>query len=420
MKKPLTSIYPGFIVVITFLMGMPAYGRGQTDCRRLSLAECVDTALARNPSLAAAALDVEKARIMKGTAFDAPYTGITLKQETTGGGGPENGVLFSQDFDFPTVYTARHRQLDALYHLEQNRFNLQSQEVARKVEAAYHTLLYQEELLRINDRLAAVYEQFLHIAGIRLQEGETGVLEVMNAERMLEKNRMERSALEADLADGVTALRGLLCSDCDILPADTVFSQIPYAEGRPYDFAATLRGAEAQGLLAVADREIALAKNQFLPGISLGATVQALIKSFNPYHIERERFRQGNFMGFEVGISVPLFFGAQQSRLKAANAEKAAVMLRNEYAGAEAATEVARLRQRLASISERLDQFHAASIPRADEIRRVAEVSYNYGEIDYLEYIANIETAYAVYREFADTVNEYNQTVIQLKEITAQ
>lgn len=387
---------------------------------RLPLAACVDSALSRNPSVAAAALDVEKARLLKGTAFDAPYTGITLKQETTGGGGPENGVLFSQDFDFPTVYTGRHRRLDALYRLEQSRYGLQARAVAREVEKAYYSLIYREQLLRLNTGLDSLYAEFLKVANVRYKEGESGALEMMNAERMLEKSRLERQAIENDIAAEAAFLRRLTCNEYDILPADTVLSPLPYTPDGDFDFSSTLRGAEARGLIEVADREVSLAKNEMLPGISLGATVQALIKSFNPYHIERERFRQGNFMGFEVGLTVPLFFGAPRSRLKAASAGKAAAVLRNEYADAEARLELKTLQTRLRTIATRLEQIQSVGVPRADEIRRLAEVSYKYGEIDYLEYIANIETAFGVYRDLADTVNEYNQTVIQLKEITAK
>lgn len=387
--------------------------------RPMTLEECIDSALSRNPALNAAALDVERARLMKGTAFDPPFTGITLKQETTGGGGPENGVMFSQEFDFPTVYTARGRQLDALYNLEQNRFRIEAAAVAGQVREVYQAALYRVTLLRLSDDLGRQYEHFLQLAQTRFKEGETGRLEVMNAERVYEKNQLERQVLHTELATEIAALKRLICCTEEIMIADTVQTLLPYAP-TDFDFSTSLRGEEAAGQIAVADREIALAKNQFLPGISLGATVQALIKSFNPYHIERERFRQGNFMGFEVGITVPLFFGAQNSRLKAANAEREAARLRYEYAGLEAENELNALHATLGSINDRLTYLTETAIPRADEIRRIAEVSYGFGEIDYMEYINNIETAFAVYREYADTVNEYNRTVIKIKDLTAK
>ena len=411
----ISTLHICFLTVLMVLTG------GASDLwalRVMTLEECIDSALVRNPAVNAAALDVEKARILKGTSFDAPFTEILLKQETTGGGGPENGVMFSQQFDFPSVYVARHRSLDAAYRLEQSRFELQMARTAREVEEAYYNLVYRRRLLQLNSELGAIYDKFLSTATIRFNEGEAGALEVMNAERMVEKNRMEREGIEADMAADMALLRRLTYSGCDVMPADTAQRRLTRPDG-DYDFGTSLRGSEAAGMLALADREVALAKNEFLPGISVGATVQALIKGFNPYHIERNRFEPGNFMGIEVGISVPLFFGAQRSRLKAANAEKAATLLRTEYAEAETLGEVASLRARLDIMEKKLLGLQQESAPRAREISRIATVSYDLGEIDYLEYIANMETAYSVYRDLEDAVYEYNQTIIRLNEITA-
>lgn len=395
-------------------MLFPAFGQ-----RLMTLEECIDSAVSRNPALNAAALEVEKARIMKGTAFDAPFTDIILKQETTGGGGPENGVSFSQEFDFPTVYVSRRRMLEAAYNVERHRFGLQTAATVSKVEGAFYSLLYRRELLRINGELGEIYDQFLKVAAVRYKEGEGSALEVMNAERMVEKNRLERNAVEMDLAADMARLKNLTYCSEDILPAETGLWMIPFEGSADFDFTGTLRGAEARERIKLAEKDVALAKNQFLPGITVGATVQALIKGFNPYHIERERFRPGNLMGIEVGISVPLFFGAHSARLKAAHAERAAAVLRGEYAEAEAAGEVKALTARIEALAGQVRHLKEVSVPRADEIRRLAEVSYGLGEIDYLEYIANLETAYSVYRDLADKLNEYNQNVIQIKEITS-
>ncbi len=45
---------------------------------------------------------------------------------------------------------------------------------------------------------------------------------------------------------------------------------------------------------------------------------QLLIDSWDPYHINRQRFTEGNFFGFEVTVGVPLFYGATKAKVKAA------------------------------------------------------------------------------------------------------
>ena len=386
---------------------------------RLTLEECVDSALAHNPAVAAAALEVERARVLHATAFDPPKTEVVLKQETTGGGGPENGVFFGQDFEFPTLYVARHRALTARSRLQNSRFRALEAQTENEVTSLYYSLLYTTRLLALSDELREIYIEFGRVAKARYDAGETGVLEVMNAERMQEENEMERRNLE--MQHEAYALRLQSVTGCSrlVLPSEEDLTLIPPGFiSRDYDFNLTSRGAVANSEVELAEREIAVAKNEFLPGIRVGATVQAFLKGFNPYHIDRERFSKGNFMGIEVGITVPLFFTADASRLKAANLSRNISMLNREAADAEARSEHESLVAALAMLHERLEYYSSTALPRADEIKRISLVSYELGDIDYLEYISNIKTAYALYREYADCINEYNQKVISLNLIS--
>lgn len=385
----------------------------------MSLEQCIDSAMANNPAVAAAALQVEKARILQGTAFDAPKTEITLKQETTGGGGPENGVAFGQEFEFPTLYVARHKSLSASTRLEESRFNRLAIELERDVTLAYYDLLYQRTLINLNDSLGKIYDEFCRVASERFNAGESGRLEMMNAKRVKEKNDMELRSLKIKYAGALSELKRLTGCRVDFDIDDREFGALPLDPTSEYlDFNTTAKGVEAERAVDAAERDIAVARNEFMPGIRLGATVQALIKGFNPYHVDRQRFEQGNFMGFEVGVTVPLFFGATSARLKAARTDKRIALLNREMAEAESRSESERLRATLTSVRESMEYFRTSALPDAREIERIARVSYELGDIDYLEYISNMETAYSVYREYADCLNDYNQTVINLTNLS--
>lgn len=383
---------------------------------RFSLRQCVDSAMLNNPVFAAAGLTVEKAELMRNTAFDPPFTSITLKQETTGGGGPENGVSFNQEFDFPSTYVARRKALNARADLERSRLAVVAAEMETEVTRNYYSLVYYGELLRLHDELEEVYDTFCNIASVRLKEGAGSALELMNAERVREKNRLERLNVQTQYEAGVAQLQRLTGIRSEITPADTLLLPLPY-EGAEFDFSNTPRGVAASKEVEVADREMVVAKNELLPGLHVGATVQALIKGFNPYHVERLPFEKGNFMGFEIGISVPLFFGAPTARMKAADMESRISRLNRDAAENEAAGEIDKLNVGLSTLLARLAYYKETAIPRAENIKRLARVSYLYGEIDYLEYIANMETVYDLMKEYAACINEFNQTVINLKNI---
>lgn len=394
---------------------MPSMAMGQTA--GLTLEALVDSALSHSPRVKAAALQIEKARALKGTAFNPPFTSVTLKQETTGGGGPENGVMFSQDFDFPTVYVGRHRLLSAKTALEQRRFAVMASEVETEITNAYWTAMYLAELLALNDSLQVRLQEFCRVASVRLEQGESSKLELINAERVAEKYRMERTALQLRYDAQLSELQRLAgCAEPFTLAREPL-RPVEIGTVDNYDYFSTLAGLSNIEELRVAEREVALAKNEFLPGISIGATVQALIKSFNPYHIERLPFEKGNFMGFEVGLSVPLFFGSNSARVKASTIESRISRLNMEAEEDRAVAEVERLKAAMQTLSASLDGFRTSSLPRAHEIMRLAEVSYTLGEIDYIEYISNVETAYDVYREHLQCLDDYNHTAVALKRL---
>lgn len=380
--------------------------------RAVTLEECVDSALAHNPAVTAAALEIERARIMQGTAFDPPKTEVTLKQDATDGGGPENGVYFGQEVDFPSLYVARGKSLKAATRLQESRFDLLAAEVERDVTQAWNLAAYNAELLRLNAELGAIYEEFCRVAKVRLEEGDCGPLEEMNARRVREKNEMERRSLLNDYRNSLIQLQTLTGIDGELSPEFPPYGPMTKQGDREeIAFSATIRGTVAAREVEIAERALTEARNELLPGIKIGATAQALIKGFNPYHIERNRFSQGNFMGFEVGITVPLFFGAGRARVKAADADRRIALLNMETEERKTASEKSSLTETLETIEEKLEYYRNTALPQADEIKRVALVSYEYGDIDYLEYIANLETAYEVYCEYADCLNDYNTTV---------
>lgn len=157
-----------------------------------------------------------------------------------------------------------------------------------------------------------------------------------------------------------------------------------------------------------------IARQSFLPEISLGASTQALIKSFNPYDIERSRFSKGNFMGFEVGVSIPLFFGAKKSALKAAKRDVEINRVQMEAELQRVTAEFRTVQNDYLRSQKALDYHLSVANKDAAEIQRIAQVSYEKGDIDYLEYIQNIQVAMEQQLSYIDALDAYNKAAIAL------
>lgn len=388
----------------------------------MTLAECIDSAASHNPALQIASGAVEKARILKGTAFDPEQTSLTLKQETTGGGGPENGITVSQDFEFPTVYVARHKALKAEEELERRNYAVALNETVRDVTSAYYTLLYFREMVSLRLRQDSLYTRFEHIASVRFDNGDCSPLEPMNARRLLNANNVALAEARNNCEEARRKLMFLIGAEYQVEPADNSLSVINsiQTENGDYNFDSTPRGEAAASEIELSERNLAVTRHEFLPGISVGATAQALIKSFNPYNVDRSRFEKGDFMGFEVGITVPLFFGAQRARARAAKKDLEIAQLKSELLRQEAENEYSDAMGRMHAARKNLEYYNGTGKEEAAEIARIADVSYALGDIDYVEYMANLETAYEMLAGRAEAINTYNQTIITLNYLTGK
>jgi cobalt-zinc-cadmium resistance protein CzcA len=409
--------YKIIVACLIFMIG----GKVVAENRIMTLQECIDSAIMRNEKMKIASLSLNKATTLKATAFDIPQTSVTLQQETTGSAGLDNGVTVSQDFEFPTVYIAKHKVLKAQEQHEQNNFAIARNEIIKDVTLAYYTLLYQRELLRINQAQDSLYRQFENVAKSRYINGECSKLEPMNAERLVNTCNVALKTRQNEYEAAQREMMYLLNENTPIDPADKNLSII-VATIAPenIDFASSPQGKATESEIAINKSNLSLARQQLLPEFSISATAQAMIKSFNPYNVDRTRFKQGNFMGFEVGVSVPLFFGAQRARIKAAKSDLEISQLNQDIAKKEAENDYNNTLNRFNTAVQSLEYYTNSGAAQASELVRIANVSYNLGDINYMEYINNIETSYEMQRNYADAIYEYNQTIIYLNYLTGK
>ena len=64
-----------------------------------------------------------------------------------------------------------------------------------------------------------------------------------------------------------------------------------------------------------------------------------------------------------------------------------------------------------------LEYYTAQGNGQGERMSRLSQVSYENGEIGYVEYIQNQQTALNVQLRYADAVNDYNQAIIMLNYI---
>lgn len=382
---------------------------------KMTLQQCFQLADRQNLALQSGRKAVEKAQVMQGTAWDLDKTEIAFSQNPASSGDTDNGLTFSQSIEFPTVYTARRNQLKAETQAEKSRLNVTSQQLRLEIASAYYAMLYQTHRLQILLQQDSVIQRYCDVAGKRYRAGEARQLEFLSADRMRNDNRLEMTKVKNEAENLQTALMALLNTTTPVVPAaDNLVISQSSPMNAAFNYQQTADAQYQKDLISALDQEVKCAKTGYAPSLSLALRSQLLIDSWDPYHINRQRFTEGNFFGFEVTVGVPLFYGATKAKVKAAQKDREVALLAMQQEQREKERDYKQGYNRLQNAIKRMEFYSGENMAKAKDIERLSTLEYENGEISYVEYASALQEAIDMRLKQAEVVNEYNEAVLAL------
>jgi cobalt-zinc-cadmium resistance protein CzcA len=365
-----------------------------------------------------ATLEVGQNRNLQGTAFDPAKTDITLTQDPTSGGNIDNSLGITQSFAFPTVYSAQAKVLKAQTALSESAKAITEKEVIKQVTAAYYEVQYAQNKLRHLTSQDSLYKRFSERAALRYKTGETSYLEQLSATNAYKEISVSRRQAEADVLIGRQELQQLL--SINYLPAitDGPLEKLSFIPAESIVTSNHPQVAYYEQRNALADAQLKAEKSRYLPDLTIGYRQQLLVGAFNPANISRNYFPGTRGGGFEVGVSVPLFFGAQKSRVKAAQVGQQIAQAEQQNASLLLNKQYNQALQQVAKYDAAVRYYDESGVKQAAEQIRIAQFAYSKGEIGYVEFIQNMTQAMNIRLSYLSALRDYNQAVIELTYLT--
>lgn len=387
-----------------------------SQTRKVSLQECINMALEKNPQMQVANKSVERAKALQGTAWEIDKTELSLSQDPTSGGSPDNALSLSQSIEFPTYYIARHKQLKAETQAERSKAAVVRLSLENDVKAAYYQAVYQAEKLRVLESQDSLLAQYRTLAEKRYKAGETRQLELLSAERLQRENKMEVLAAHNELETVQLLLSRLVGSVETVEPKEDSLLPLDWKQAS-YNYSQTPDGQYSADRLKVSEQAVRVAKNSFAPSLSLSLRNQLVISSWNPYDQDRSRFDGGNFMGFEVGVGIPLFYGATRAKVKAARKEREMIALEIKEQEQLRQQEYLSALSRMNAAYVRYTYYNEEGRERSDKMAEQGLLEYSQGEISYLEYMNVLQESIDLRLKRASALNDYNQCVLVMEKL---
>jgi cobalt-zinc-cadmium resistance protein CzcA len=409
--------YPLIIILVLFV---PCIASAQ-DTSPVTLEQAVEIALRSNQSVQAARYDIEVSRSMKRASGDIGKTSVMgMFGQYNSYVKEDNNITITQSIPFPTVFGARSSLGKASIERSELALTSTENELIHQVASVWYELAYLKSLHRWLQHQDSTFASFATAAAVRQRTGEAALLEKVTAEGRAQQAHATLLQNEADILIYQTRLQVLLHKDQPVDIASGEVTQRPFTIGDSASVMNNPRLRWYEQEVKVAEKEKAVQKNQVLPDITLGYFNQTLIGT--PLNAENTGLatRSDRFQGFQVGLSIPLWFHPQTSKVKAAEMTRLSAESRYQQQRKNAEGELVAIQQELKKYQESLRYYNESGIPQADLIIKQSDKAYRSGEIGYVEYLQGLNTATELRVNYLQTLNQYNQAVLRMEYILGQ
>jgi heavy metal efflux system protein len=328
----------------------------------------------------------------------------------------DNKIGITQSLNFPTIY-ARQKKLFTEEWKANVRYEvLKEAELKRAVQELFYAYLYVKEKEQLLYKSDSLYAHLLQKAILRLQKGESNILEKATFETQQNSIALQLNLARQSIAMLQMQFQLLLHSDTLYIPAAGGFkaSVLDVFDTTSIERHPTLQYWEQQN--AIAKANVKLEQSKLLPDLMLGYN-NGTIRGFGA----DEQFYNSNhrFQAVQIGLGIPVFTQAQRAKIKAGR-------INQKIAGNNYNIEHEALKNKLLMAQLQYKQnekmvaeFELSTLKNADLITTIAHQQFINGAINYLEFVQLINQSIVLRNDYIDAVKTWNESVIQLNYLTA-
>ena len=395
--------------VLVFLLLATSYGA--TAQTPIHLKEAIDSAVKNNLTVKSEKLKALYQKKLLKTSVVIPQTNVIADfgQVNSAYTDYRFGVL--QSINFPTVYTAQKKVYAEELHSALFTAALQEQQVKRAVSQVFFTIIIQREKEKLLQKADSNYTQFLSKATLRLQAGESNILEKTTAETQRGNIQLQLKLVQQQIDVSKTQLQLLLNTSTDFEPvSDDIVMRASLATDSARLGQHPLVKWYGQQR-KVAEATTRLERSRLLPDLN-AAYYNTTLKgdgADGKTYTAADRFQS-----FQIGIGIPLFYGAQRAK---ANAGKVNEQIAATNAGAQLQNVQTQYRSAFAQYQtglQAVQYFRDSALHNADTILQTANLQFVNGEINYLDWVVLTNQAFAIQTSYLDNVQALNESIISI------
>jgi cobalt-zinc-cadmium resistance protein CzcA len=279
----------------------------------------------------------------------------------------------------------------------------------RDVTTAFYHLLYLKQKAQLLQEADSLFSAFYRLTELRLQKGESNILEKATAETKLGQIRLQRQQLQKDL-DLVQLQFQLLLNSTTAFDVTAKELKHP-VQLAPVELSNHPNIAFVKQQQQIADAVIAVEKAKLLPDLSLGLFSTSIrgTGANDKYYPSSYRFQS-----MQIGVGIPVFAKAQKTKINSAKFSKQLAANQYTLSMNELNTQYQSAQQQYLKYKETVAYFERTGLQNAALILTTANKQFNSGLINYLEWFMLVNQATAIKNDYLDAVKNLNESSIHL------
>ncbi|MBN2664592.1 MAG: CusA/CzcA family heavy metal efflux RND transporter, partial [Bacteroidales bacterium] len=371
-KTPKTAI----IILLLAIIPLFSNGQNQNDTSYLSLNEAITMMQQDNIQIQNADLLINQKKYLKQSTFDLGQTEFSYQSGQINSNLIDNNISVVQNFGNPVQNITQKNY----YKTELQTLEIQKKILINKlifeiseIFVEWQCLNYQKLLL---DTLLADYVKIIEIANLNFQNQNSNYLSKLTIENSYNELFFKRKNISSELKIVEQKIQLYFNTDTVIIP---VYSQpepiiLIFQDSLLDDLSNASLSEYYNQQITLFQKNVSVQKSNYFPDVYAG-------------YFNQKIDGISGFQGWEVGISLPLFFWSNQRNVMSSKID-VQIAQNNAYLNLQQSyIKVQNLYQNYSNEYAEVEYYQNTSLKTAELIINNAKILYTNGEIGYFEYI---------------------------------
>lgn len=382
-----------------------------TDLSTLSVQKALEIAYRQNPQIKQLQYQIRAQEKQETLSFGLADPEISYMREGIDNGDfSEQRWSVSQSLEFPLSSIYRNKQEKATTGSLQLKLQDLQNQVKAEVKTAYTQLAYALQSGNLAGERVQLFENLSEAAQARADMGESSEIDAMQADLQLQEARNNQETTFKEIMNARYDLFQTIGLDPEDQTYDIGFTDTLSYKIVDIDQDEVMIHLEDHPKLKQIQREVdatsfgkKLAKSTYLPDLNLSYYRQDFGNDYE-------------FYGFEVGVSIPLWFMAKQSpEVQKANAVQNATEWKYEDYRLLLKKQAEQTWHSYESAKNNIERFRENIQAKSYDLVQMTQKGYSLGELDLLTLLEAQRTYLRTQETYYQTLRDYYLTVIDLE-----